>query len=296
MEQKTENQPLYKARGLVACVRNMFTLFRLNWFTTLRNGWIPLVICALGAALCTVLTGVNGQLCALLLSAVGVCLFYGWFYYGIHRYKESGTYAPVRFLSHGRSSLRWTLRFVAVHLPAAVLTLVFLALSWYGIAGTIVWGDKASVPLWAGIVACVLLIYVSVPLTVFCLSFLNGDRKYLPSLLYGFKQGTLRWGNYFAVAFLAGIIYTLCLLILHFPMGITLLVENADYISIQEGNPSGLPAIFYVMKFIVAFLSAGLSLYGSTLVVGSLLMLYTSDEQKAQERADYLRKRQEKTN
>lgn len=291
MDKKTISQPLYKRRSLTACMENALQLMRSAWWRILKAGWIPATVYALGVAILTVSTAFSGAnpvgcVIGLLVAVVGELAFFGLFYLWIGHYKNTGEFTPLDFRRNIKPALHQSLRFLAVHIPAGILIAILMIIGAYSLLSTFV-PVAPKIPLWAGILDVVVLLYLCIPLTVFCIAYLVGGKSYHDAFIQGVTMGTRRWGVFFALGFMVMVLFYIVSVIIGLPLEIASIIEFMNLKSMADGNAYALPGFFPVVKFIltavVTFVFAFVSLYPLL----SLILLYTSYEIQQKERQNY---------
>lgn len=291
MDKKTISQPLYKVRSLTACMENAFQLFRENWWKMTKAAWIPLSVYAVGIAIGSVnMTVLQPSAAAGVISTIltlaGALSFMGLFYHWMARYKETGGFVPLDFKKNIKGVLGQSLRFLTVHVPVFILTLVLCYIGLYGCLSAFI-PAPYSIPLWAGILALLLLVFLSVPLSVFCLDFLVGRATYYSAFIKGMTMGTRRWGAFFVLGFMVMVIYFIFSMVAGLPLEVSMIIEVMNRVSMSEGNPYALPAFFPIIKFFLTAVLVFVIELAFLYPLLSLILLYTSRETLLKERKAY---------
>lgn len=298
MDKKTISQPLYKGRSLTACMENAFQLFRADWWKMIKAAWIPLSVYAIGNAILAVSMtalqqSVVWSIIGLLMTLIGALAFFGLFYYWLARYRAVDEFVPQDFKKNIKGVLRQSLRFLVVHVPVFILVLILFYIGLYGCLSSFI-PTPYSIPLWVGILAFLVLVYLSVPLTVFSLDYLVGHASYYPAFVKGLTMGTRRWGAFFALGFMVVVIYTVFSMIIGLPLEVSMIIEVMNRVSMSEGNPYALPAFFPIIKFFLTAILSFIMELAFLYPLLSLILLYTSRETLLKERKVY-EKQQKKT-
>lgn len=300
MDKKILSQPLYKRRSLVACMEYSFKILRSNWLGIIKAAWIPLIIFAIGEAL-VIVSGSSlnpnpvWSIIGFLVTLVGYLTFFGLFYHWMENYKKNSEFIPLDFRHNIKASLRQLFRFLVVHIPAGILITILLYISIYSFLSLVI-PLPFSIPLWVGIVALVVLIYLCIPLTVFCIDFLIGKQPYFSSFIKGMILGTRHWGAFFALGFMVMVLYGLFSILVSLPLEVSFIIEMMNRNSMAEGNSYALPAFFPIAKFILSCIVAFVIELASLYPLLSLILLYTSYEVQSKERATYENQQKEADN
>lgn len=292
MDKKNIAQPLYKRRSLITCMENALQILRSAWWRILKAAWIPLTVFAFGEALVTF--GAGGQKIhsgvigiGLLVLLIGWLSFFGLFYHWITVYKKSGEFDPSDFRRNLKPVLKQAIRFLAVHIPAGILTTILALFTLFPLLPFLNLKIGVNVSIWVGIVSGLVLVYLCIPLTIFCLDYLVGGSTYYKAFIKGLTMGTRRWGAFFALGFMVMILYWFVSMIVGLPTELSVIIEASNNLSMSDGNPYALPAFFPIVKFlltcVVMFIVELISLYPLL----SLILLYTSYETVLKERLDY---------
>lgn len=297
MDKKMISQPLYKRRSLTACMENALRILRSAWWRILKASWIPLAVYAVGEAVTTasasaLMPSRVGMIVGLPVMLVGCLAFFGLFYHWISCYKKTGEFVPLDFKSHLKPVLRQAVRFLVVHIPAAILIGILLYVGVYALLSLVVPAPHA-VPLWGGIIALVAVLYLSIPLTVFCLDFLVGGKSYYAAFIKGMTMGTRRWGAFFALGFMVMVLYGLFSIIAGLPLELSVIIDVMNRYSMAEGNPYALPGFFPVVRFVLALLVSFVTELAFLYPLLSLILLYTSRETLLKERENYEKQQKE---
>lgn len=301
MNKMDATQPLYKRRSLTTCMENALQLLRSAWWRILKASWIPLLVYALGNAIVTAGASAQGSNpiiigIGLLVLLAGWLSFFGLFYHWIAVYKKTGEFEPLDFRQNLKPVLRQAIRFLVVHIPAGIVVAIlsfFSVLSFLQLLGPV---PIIKIPLWVGIVSGLVLLYLCIPLTVFCIDYLVGGTSCYKAFIKGMTMGTRRWGAFFALGFMVMILYWIVSMIISLPLELSIVIEASNMLSMAEGNPYALPGFFPVVKFlltgVVMFMIEIISLYPLL----SLILLYTSHETLLKERSAYEKRQKELDN
>lgn len=300
MDKKTVSQPLYKGRSMTACMAEAFRLLHANWWRMIKASWMPLAVFTIGDAVLAVSASLPaaslwGVVAGLLVMLVGGVVFSGLFYHWVSNYKSTGEFSPLSFKTNVRASLGQALRFLIVHIPAAVLLLVLCYIGVYGCLSAFI-PTPYAIPLWVGILALLVVVYLNVPLTVFCLDYLVGHSSYYHSFIKGMALGTRRWGAFFALGFMVMVVYLLFSALIGLPLEVSFIIEVMNHVSMEEGNPYAIPAFFPVVKFLLTAVVAFVSGFAFLYPILSLVFLYTSYEARSKEREAYESRQKDEEN
>lgn len=297
MDKKTISQPLYKGRSLTACMTNSLQILRSAWWRIIKAACIPLVVGALGEAIFSVgfsalEPSLSGIVVGLLLMFVGSLGLFGLFYHWISLYKKNGEFIPLDFKVSIKPVSKQALRFLVVHVPTAIFMLILTYIGVYGCLSSFI-PVPYSIPLWVGILCFVVLIYVSMPLAVFCLDYLVGRASYYTAFVKGFTLGTRRWGAFFALVFLVTVIYGIVSIIIGLPLEVSYIIELMNRVSMNEGNAYALPGFFPIVKFILTAVVSFITSVGFLYPLLSIILLYTSYETLQKERKAFEKRQKE---
>lgn len=292
MDKKTFSQPLYKGRSLTACMENAFQLLRNNWWGILKAAWLPLGIYAVGEAITTLST--STQTPNLVLLSIGMLVillgglsFFGLFYHWLAAYKKTGEFTPLEFRKNVKSSLRQSVRFLVVHIPSGILVGILAYFAVFSLLSLFMPVPYSVLPLWVGIVAFLAILYLSIPLTVFCLDYLVGSHSYYAAFVKGLTMGTRRWGAFFALGFIVVVLYGIFSMLVALPLEISVIIEAMNRVSMADGNAYALPGFFPIVKFILTALLMFIIEAASIYPLLSLVFLYTSYESLSKEQVSY---------
>lgn len=301
MEKKNIDQPLYKRRSLTGCMENALQILRSAWWRIIKAAWIPVAVFAIGNAIVTASRtglGINPivMVIGLLVMFIGWLFFFGLFYHWIAIYKKTGEFEPLDFRKTLKPVLRQAIRFLVVHIPAGILVAILTLFAIFPLFSLLGLPTTVHVPLWVGIASGLVLLFLCIPLTVFCLDYLVGGTTYYKAFIKGMTMGTRRWGPFFALGFMVMIIYWIVSMIISLPSELSVIIEASNSLSMADGNPYALPAFFPFVKFlltcVVMFIVELISLYPLL----SLILLYTSYETVFKERSDYEKRQKELDN
>lgn len=286
---------LNKSRSYTACISASHRMLFDNIRQIFRHTWLYTLLFALSIALVSmfyvkVLTGggyASPSFVWLIIAGVLMaCL--------------QIVYVARVFMLVGGRTMKWNvircIRLFIVYLCfSVVVSAVQWALVYMTVGGNaVVTPDKLTEVMLVIICSSVLFGCVFLPfIYVFTKYVLEPESKLSKVFFKAYKVGWRYWGFIFITLLLATLCAAVCIFFVSIPMIIismanTLSVMGVNYL----GDPSGLPAYFGILQYVVVAVSSFICLYINMFVIFVCYFMYGSIETREKERKEFLKLKQ----